>query len=86
MTSSPETRPPVPPFSRETAVLKVRAAEDAWNNRDPQRVALAYTEDSLWRNRAEFLRGRREVVDFLSRKMGKGAGLPSDQGAVGLYR
>ena len=51
-------RPPLPPFTRETAIQKVRAAEDAWNSRDPERVALAYTADSRWRNRAEFLAGR----------------------------
>ncbi|APW35999.1 hypothetical protein RD110_01240 [Rhodoferax koreense] len=61
-------RPPLPPFSRETAVQKVRLAEDAWNSRDPQRVALAYTPDSRWRNRAEFPRGRAEIVQFLQRK------------------
>lgn len=61
-------RPPVPPFTVETATLKVRVAEDAWNTRDPQRVAMAYTEASRWRNRAEFLRGRTEIVAFLTRK------------------
>jgi uncharacterized protein len=61
-------RPPVPPFTLETALLKVRAAEDAWNTRDPERVAQAYTEDTVWRNRGEFLRGRDEVVAFLTRK------------------
>ena len=61
-------RPPLPPFSRDTAVQKVRMAEDAWNTRDPERVALAYTEDSRWRNRAEFPRGRPEIVQFLKRK------------------
>jgi nuclear transport factor 2 (NTF2) superfamily protein len=61
-------RPPLPPFTAETAVLKVRAAEDAWNTRDSERVALAYTEDSIWRNRAEFLTGRKEIVAFLRRK------------------
>jgi len=71
MTSSPESRPPVPPFSRDSAVVKVRAAEDAWNSRDPHRVALAYTEDSLLRNRAEFLRGRPDIIAFLSRKWAK---------------
>ena len=71
MTSSPESRPPVPPFSRDSAVVKVRAAEDAWNSRDPHRVALAYTEDSLWRNRAEFPRGRPDIIAFLSRKWAK---------------
>ena len=57
-----------PPFSLETAVRKVRMAEDAWNTRDPERVALAYTPDSRWRNRSEFLRGRPEIVAFLERK------------------
>ena len=57
-----------PPFTFDTAVAKVRAAEDAWNTRDPQRVALAYTEDSVWRNRAEFLRGRAAIREFLQRK------------------
>jgi nuclear transport factor 2 (NTF2) superfamily protein len=65
---SDEPRPPLPPFTRETAIQKVRAAEDAWNTRDPQRVALAYTPDSAWRNRAEFLQGREEIVAFLTRK------------------
>lgn len=63
-----EPRPPVPPFTRETAIAKVRLAEDAWNSRDPQRVALAYTPDSVWRNRSEFLRGRSEIVTMLKRK------------------
>ncbi len=62
------TRAPLPPFSFETAVQKVRMAEDAWNMRDPERVALAYSEDSLWRNRAEFFRGRAAIVEFLRRK------------------
>jgi Uncharacterized protein conserved in bacteria len=61
-------RPPVPPFTYETAVQKVRLAEDGWNSRDPQKVALAYTPDSLWRNRAEFANGRQEIVAFLTRK------------------
>ncbi|MFE0130784.1 DUF1348 family protein [Streptomyces sp. NPDC059037] len=61
-------RPPVPPFTRETAAEKVRLAEDGWNSRDPERVALAYTEDSRWRNRAEFVTGRAAIVAFLSRK------------------
>jgi uncharacterized protein len=65
---SDEPRPPLPPFTRETAIQKVRTAEDAWNTRDPQRVALAYTPDSAWRNRAEFLQGREEIVAFLTRK------------------
>jgi nuclear transport factor 2 (NTF2) superfamily protein len=62
------SRPPVPPFTRDSAVLKVRMAEDAWNGRDPARVALAYAEDSRWRNRAEFPVGRDEIVAFLTRK------------------
>ncbi|HUC18196.1 MAG TPA: nuclear transport factor 2 family protein [Acetobacteraceae bacterium] len=61
-------RPPFPPFTAETAAQKARAAEDAWNTRDPERVALAYTEDSEWRNRAEFMRGRGDIVAFLKRK------------------
>lgn len=62
------SRPPLPPFNRTTAALKVRMAEDAWNGRDPDRVALAYTEDSRWRNRAEFPVGRAQIAAFLSRK------------------
>ena len=62
------TRPPLPPFTRDSAALKVRAAEDGWNSRDPERVALAYTPDSRWRNRAEFLSGREAIVAFLRRK------------------
>ena len=65
--SSPQ-RPPLPPFNLETAAAKVRAAEDAWNSRDPERVVLAYTTDSRWRNRAEFLAGRAEIAAFLRRK------------------
>ena len=61
-------RPPLPPFSMETAVQKVRLAEDGWNTRDPARVALAYTEDSHWRNRAEFVTGREAIEAFLTRK------------------
>lgn len=64
-------RPPLPPFTRETAIQKVRMAEDAWNTRDPQRVALAYTEDSRWRNRAEFFQGREAIIRFLERKWTK---------------
>jgi nuclear transport factor 2 (NTF2) superfamily protein len=62
------SRPPVPPFTAESAAQKARLAEDAWNSRDPQAVSLAYTEDSLWRNRAEFLQGRADIVAFLTRK------------------
>src|SRR5437868_15113955 len=68
MSASPEVRPPVPPFTLDTARQKVRAAEDAWNTRDPQRVSLAYTPQSRWRNRAEFVTGRDEIVGLLQRK------------------
>ena len=61
-------RPPLPPFTRETAAEKVRLAEDGWNSRDPERVSLAYTEDTEWRNRAEFVKGRADIVGFLARK------------------
>src|SRR5438552_9034986 len=61
-------RPPAPPFTRESAIQKVRLAEDAWNSRDPEKVSLAYTPDSRWRNRAEFISGREEIVAFLRRK------------------
>ncbi len=63
-----ETRPPLPPFSLETATQKVRLAEDGWNSRDPQRVALVYTPDSEWRNRVEFPKGREQIIEFLIRK------------------
>jgi nuclear transport factor 2 (NTF2) superfamily protein len=66
--SEPESRPPVPPFTAETAKQKVQAAEDAWNSRDPERVALAYTVDSDWRNRDEFFTGREAIIAFLRRK------------------
>ncbi|MCW5702649.1 MAG: DUF1348 family protein [Bradyrhizobium sp.] len=65
------SRPPLPPFTRETAAQKARMAEDAWNSRDPERVALAYTEDSVWRNRSEFFRGREAIRAFLTRKWEK---------------
>jgi uncharacterized protein len=66
-----ETKPPLPPFTLETAIAKVQAAENAWNTRDPDRVALAYTEDSEWRNRSEFLSGRATIRAFLQRKWAK---------------
>jgi nuclear transport factor 2 (NTF2) superfamily protein len=62
------TRPPIPPFTAATAAQKVRLAEDAWNTRDPQKVSLAYTPDSTWRNRSEFISGREQIVRFLERK------------------
>ncbi len=68
---STEQRPPLPPFTLESAVLKVRAAEDGWNSRDPARVALAYTAGSVWRNRAEFIVGRAAIAEFLARKWGR---------------
>ena len=68
MTEVEIPRPPAPPFTRETALLKVRAAEDAWNSRDPERVALAYTIDSAWRNRDTFIIGRAAIIDLLTQK------------------
>lgn len=65
------SRPPFPPFDAETAAKKARGAEDAWNSRDPARVSLAYTPDSVWRNRSEFLSGRAAIVQFLTRKWNK---------------
>ncbi|MFD2255303.1 DUF1348 family protein [Luteolibacter algae] len=64
-------RPPLPPFDHESAIKKVQAAEDGWNGRNPQKVALAYTPDCLWRNRAEFISGRSEIENFLTRKWDK---------------
>jgi nuclear transport factor 2 (NTF2) superfamily protein len=64
-------RPPLPPFDAETALAKVKAAEDGWNSRDPERVSLAYTEDSEWRNRSEFFSGRKAIVAFLTQKWKK---------------
>ena len=66
-----ESRPPLPPFTEESAKAKVQAAEDAWNTRDPDKVSLAYTEDSVWRNRAEFISGREEIREFLKKKWDK---------------
>jgi uncharacterized protein len=68
MTQLETPRPPLPPFTRETALVKVRAAEDAWNSRDPERVALAYTLDSEWRNRDQFVTGRPAIIAFLAAK------------------
>lgn len=66
-----ETKPPLPPFTEETAIKKVRMAEDAWNTRDPDKVILVYTENTVWRNRSEFPKGREEVRQFLARKWAK---------------
>ncbi len=71
MTTTSNGRPPFPPFTRDAAIQKVRMAEDAWNTRDPERVALAYTVDSRWRNRAEFISGREQIVQFLRCKWAK---------------
>ena len=71
MPPTDEPRPPLPPFDLEGAVQKVRMAEDAWNSRDPAKVSLAYTVDSVWRNRSEFLQGRDAIVQFLTRKWAK---------------
>jgi nuclear transport factor 2 (NTF2) superfamily protein len=68
MSTAETPRPPLPPFTLESATAKVRAAEDGWNSQDPGRVALAYTQDSRWRNRSEFFQGREEIVRFLTRK------------------
>ena len=71
MSTAEAPRPPLPPFDAQTAAQKVRMAEDAWNTRDPQKVALAYSLDSVWRNRSEFLKGREAIVAFLQRKWAK---------------
>lgn len=71
MTSTTETRPPLPPFDRASAILKVRLAEDGWNTRNPEKISLAYSPDSSWRNRAEFATGRPEIVQLLTRKWAK---------------
>lgn len=71
MSTIENPRPPLPPFNAETAAQKVRMAEDGWNSRDPKKVSLAYTPDSIWRNRAEILTGREAIVDFLTRKWSK---------------
>jgi len=68
MTAVSAQKPPLPPFTRDTAVEKIRKAEDAWNTRDPEKVSLAYTPDSRWRNRAEFVQGREEIAALLTRK------------------
>ena len=68
MTTEIQSKPPFPPFTLETAIQKIRMAEDGWNSRDPQRVSLVYTPDSQWRNRAEFPKGREQIVEFLTRK------------------
>ncbi len=62
------TRPPIPPFTEDSVIIKVRAAEDGWNSRDPAKISLAYTTDSQWRNRSQFIRGRREIEAFLTNK------------------
>jgi nuclear transport factor 2 (NTF2) superfamily protein len=71
MMTTIEPRPPLPPFNRDSAILKVRLAEDGWNSRNAEKVSLAYTPDSRWRNRAEFVNGREEIVQMLSRKWAK---------------
>src|SRR5256714_15286647 len=70
-TATTPARPPLPPFTRESAIQKVRLAEDGWNSRDPAKVAFAYTIDSRWRNRSEFFNGRSEIIAFLARKWAK---------------
>src|SRR5215467_2737176 len=80
------SRPPLPPFSAETAAQKARLAEDAWNTREPARVAQAYTPDSIWRNRAEFIRGREEIVAFLTRKWNREPALGETHEAARAHR
>jgi len=84
-TTTTTTRPPLPPFTRESAIQKVRLAEDSWNTRGPGKVALAYAIDSRWRNRSEFINGRNEIIAFLS-QVGQGVGLQAHQGIVGVHR
>ena len=79
-------RPPLPPFTAETAAQKARMAEDAWNSRDPAQVALAYTADSRWRNRAEMFQGRDGDRSVPDAQVEQGARLPPDQGGLGLPR
>ncbi len=78
------SRPPLPPFTEITAAQKVRAAENAWNTHNPEKIALAYTVDSQWRNRVEFLAGREEIVQFLQRKWVKEQRVSPYKGAVGF--
>ena len=85
----PMPKPPhviAPPFILETATLKVRLAEDGWNSRDPDRVALAYTEDSVWRNRSEFVVGRDQIRKFLAGKWDRGTRLSLGKSPLGIYR
>jgi nuclear transport factor 2 (NTF2) superfamily protein len=79
-------RPPVPPFTRETAIQKVRATEDAWNTRDPARLPAAYTPDSRWRNRDEFFSGREAIAAFLTRKWARELDYRLIKGIVGVHR
>jgi len=81
-----EIKRPLPPFERESAIEKIRLAEDAWNARDPQRVVLVYTPNTVSRNRTEFLHGRDEVSAFLRRKVGERTRLSAHQGAVGVRK
>jgi hypothetical protein len=85
-TATTPARPPFPPFTRDSAMQKVRLAEDGWNTRDPAKVALAYASDSRWRNRSEFISGRNEILAFLSRKWAKGVGLQAHQRTLGIRR
>lgn len=80
------TRPPLPPFTRESAVQKVRMAEDNWNSRSPEKVALGYSVDSRWRNRSEFVNGRQDIVAFLTRKWVKEIDYRLIKRALGLQR
>ncbi len=78
-------RPPLPPFDEASALQKVRMAEDAWNSQDPEKVSLAYTPDSVWRNRSEFISGRDSMVNFFAAEMVQGTGISPGKRTVGLY-
>ena len=86
MTTPENPRPPVPPFDRGAAMKKVRLAEDAWNSRDPEKVAGAYTIGSVWRNRSEFLSGREAIIQFSQAEVDTGIGLSTHQRVMGFSR
>jgi nuclear transport factor 2 (NTF2) superfamily protein len=85
MSTAAQTRPPLPPFNRESAIEKVRLAEDGWNSRDPERVAQAYTLDTQWRNRAEFANNREEAKGFLTRKWARELDYRLIKETMGIY-
>ena len=85
-TTAITVKPPVPPFTDESAILKVRLAENAWNSRDPQAVAQGYSIDSVWRNRSVFVTGRAQIIDFLGRQVEPRTRVPPHQRVVGAQR